>query len=99
MRAWPAATKSADPCSMTLNLHAWFQVQQLMDIVPDCPEFSDLLFTIRQVALARLCRHHSLISAHLMCMFAWASGVKQHSLTKSLELHRAQQILQVPLYA
>ena len=54
MQALHAARMSVDRCSMSLNQHTCFQVQQLMEIAPDCPELPDLLCTIRQVACAEL---------------------------------------------
>ena len=54
MQALHAARMSIDPCSTCLNQHTCLQVQQLMEIAPDCPELPDLLYTIRQVACTKL---------------------------------------------
>ena len=55
MQALHAARMSLDPCSMLPESNtSTFQVQQLMEIAPDCPELPDLLCTIRQVACAKL---------------------------------------------
>ena len=54
MQALYAAWMSVESCSTCLKQHTCFQVQQLMEIAPDCPELPDLLCTVRQVACAGL---------------------------------------------